>query len=248
MVSPAKKLSLHEDILRQMLQAIKDGEFASGEKLPREIDLAKQFQVSRNCVREAMKTLGWLGIISSVSGHGTFVTEHAQNKIFNTELLQYLTENSSFLELIETRIFIEPYIAFLAALRAKDEDIEALRQILEESKNLKAESAGIDVAPVREFHDKLAEIAGNKIMIKILNSIKSEIDAQRNSYTDIPKPTWKDMLRCHTQIFEHVAARSPEKAFEAMYKDLLQSFVVLNLPGECPSHLIKLSKEEQADG
>lgn len=247
MVIPVKKMSLHEDILEQMLQAIKNGEFSSGEKLPREIDLAEQFQVSRNCVREAMKTLGWLGIVTSVSGHGTFVTKNAQNKIINTELLKDLTEKTSFLELMETRLFLEPAIAFMAALRATQDDVEELRLIMEKSTEDKDESNGIDIVSVSEFHEKLAGIAGNKIMIKLLNSIKSEMEAHRITYKDIPKSTWNVMLDCHRQILDHVASGSPEKAFEAMYKDLLQSLVVLDIPQEKPDHLLNLHEQMVSD-
>ena len=57
-----------EYILRQMQDAFIKGVFKAGDKLPSEFDLMKQFNVSRNSLREAMKILSAHGIVNIKRG------------------------------------------------------------------------------------------------------------------------------------------------------------------------------------
>ena len=70
--APARR-RLHEDVAEQLRDAIIDGRFAAGAKLPPERDLALEFQVNRTSVREAIKVLEGLGLVSVRQGDGATV-------------------------------------------------------------------------------------------------------------------------------------------------------------------------------
>jgi GntR family transcriptional repressor for pyruvate dehydrogenase complex len=70
---PPRRRRIHEDVAEQLRDAILDGRFPSGEKLPPERELAEEFRVNRTSVREAIKVLEGLGLVSVRQGDGATV-------------------------------------------------------------------------------------------------------------------------------------------------------------------------------
>lgn len=70
---PPTRRRLHEDVADQLRDAIFDGRYAAGEKLPPERELAEEFQVNRTSVREAIKVLEGLGLVTVRQGDGVTV-------------------------------------------------------------------------------------------------------------------------------------------------------------------------------
>ena len=70
---PPRRRRLHEDVADQLRDAIFDGRFAEGQKLPPERELAEEFSVNRTSVREAIKVLEGLGLVAVRQGDGATV-------------------------------------------------------------------------------------------------------------------------------------------------------------------------------
>ncbi len=70
---PPLRQRIHEEVARQLRDAILDGRFATGQKLPPERELAQEFRVNRTSVREAIKVLEGLGLVSVRQGDGATV-------------------------------------------------------------------------------------------------------------------------------------------------------------------------------
>lgn len=70
---PPQRRRIHEEVGEQLRDAILDGRFAAGHKLPPERELAEEFQVNRTSVREAIKGLEGLGLVSVRQGDGATV-------------------------------------------------------------------------------------------------------------------------------------------------------------------------------
>ncbi len=70
---PAIRRRLHEEVAEQIRDAILDGHFRPGDKLPPERELAAHFGVNRTSVREAIKVLEGLGLVSARQGDGVIV-------------------------------------------------------------------------------------------------------------------------------------------------------------------------------
>ena len=64
-MQPFKRQSLNDQLMALLVQAIRSGELAPETKLPPEASLAAMFRVSRNTLRETLKTLEVFGIIES---------------------------------------------------------------------------------------------------------------------------------------------------------------------------------------
>lgn len=70
---PARRRRIHEDVAEQLRDAILDGRFATGSKLPPERELAEEFRVNRTSIRDAIKVLEGLGLVTVRQGDGATV-------------------------------------------------------------------------------------------------------------------------------------------------------------------------------
>lgn len=60
----------------ELIREMKYGEFAQSERLPRELELAKRFNISRNQLREVLAQLEREGFITRLHGVGTMINRH----------------------------------------------------------------------------------------------------------------------------------------------------------------------------
>ena len=178
MIRPATRTTLYKEVISQLLDMIKQGEWKQGERIPGEIDLARRFEVSRNCVREALKALGHAGIVESKSGLGTFLGRDAVRTIRSMELGKSMRDDVSLAELMEARLIIEPQLVKIATQRATEADIERLEAAVEEaSRAVRTNEYSVQMG--LEFHMIVAQIAGNRVILRLLNSIADELRLQR---------------------------------------------------------------------
>ena len=66
-------MSMADEVFKILHDRIVSGELKPGEKLPSQDELAKQFGVSRNTIREAIYKLTVIGLLSTKQGVGTIV-------------------------------------------------------------------------------------------------------------------------------------------------------------------------------
>jgi len=72
---------VHDDIAAQLRDAILDGRFAPGSKLPPERELAAEFGVNRTSIREAIKTLESLRLVDVRQGSGATVLDPVEGSL-----------------------------------------------------------------------------------------------------------------------------------------------------------------------
>ena len=108
------------DVIEQQLEfLILEGTLRPGEKLPPERELAKQFDVSRPSLREAIQRLEAKGLLLRRQGGGTFVQSSLWQS-FSDPLVELLSDHpESQYDLLETRHALEGIAAYYAALRSK---------------------------------------------------------------------------------------------------------------------------------
>ena len=222
MITAATRSTLHEDILHQLYSAIENGLWALGEKLPGEQLLAERFSVSRNCIREAMKVLANRGIVWTKPGSGTFLSENANILVyFARKELNSLCE-IELKELIETRCLIEGQVAYYAAKRGSDEEFDELESLLFETEDL-----NLCHEMHLKFHDKLAEIARNKLLMQLLNSIQNEIAAQRERYREYHTEMLKNVMYSHAKLLQCLKSRNAKEARQAMLDHIVAAWSAL---------------------
>lgn len=214
-IKPIKRVNVGEQVYRQLKELLINGEWAPGDRIPSENELADKFGVSRITVRQALQKLNALGLLETRLGEGSFVkvldVGDSMNALIPT---MYLGENMA-LQVFEFREIIETECARLAAKRATPEDIEGLKDILErmiqckESLDLK----GFGRADL-DFHFKVAQITKNVMIIKT-NSILR--DVLENSMEEvIDKMGCENGILYHTQIVQAIEEHDEKMAMHTM--------------------------------
>ena len=123
-------LNWAEKIVEQIKENIGRGNFAAGDKLPSEREMAEQMGVSRSSIREALQILEHTGFLEVIQGRGTFINEIGRESL--TDPLWHLLKNSesSYRDVYEFRLAIEVWAAGKAAERITDEQANNLKEII----------------------------------------------------------------------------------------------------------------------
>ena len=214
MFKPANRTTLHDNVLSQLIEGIRKGQWKPGEKLPGELAMAQQFEVSRNCIREVRKALALANIVEAHPGSGTFVTSSALQNLEGPRLASSLFGSASLWELKDIRKLLEGHAAYLAAQLATDAQVEKLHKALaaKTGENITESHAG--------FHKVLLEIANNNLLSRILGSVQSEMDALRAKFGKLPQPILDTYTAEHTEIYQMVKEHNPEAARNAMLRHI----------------------------
>ena len=160
-----------DEVVSQIEILILEGILRVGDKLPGERELARQLEVSRPILRDALKMLETRGLLVTRHGGGTFVAD-VIGQVFTKPVMELIAKHrKATMDYLEYRREIEGVAAEYATRRATAADKALLTQIIERMKeaHLKddfAEEAAIDV----EFHNTIGECAHNIILLHTLRS------------------------------------------------------------------------------
>ena len=203
-------------IAARLRQAIHDGDYVFGERLPAERDLASHFGTSRNTVREALRRLEEAHLVTRRIGSGTFVSYRPP--VGNG----HIAELTSPLELIEVRLCIEPRIARLAVTNASSRDLDRLAEALE-----RVESSGSDreffSRADEKFHLLLAECTHNPLMVWLyqqINEIRGHAQWDGMKEQILSADRIGDYNLEHRQLFNALRKRDVEAAVSVITKHL----------------------------
>jgi DNA-binding FadR family transcriptional regulator len=195
-------------ITAQLRQAIMEGGYAHGEKLPAERQLASAYGASRTTIRTALDQLEIERLVSRRVGAGTFVNFRPQG---DTEDIAELT---SPLELIEVRLGIEPNMVRLAVLNATARDIERLAAAMARMEPSSGDSESFTLWD-EEFHQLIAEATRNPLMVWVYRQINAvRTHSQWNAMKDkvLTPGRIAEYNQQHTALYEAIRTRDIEAA------------------------------------
>lgn len=207
----------------QIVEAITNGSFPMGSKLPSEFDLADQMGVSRPTIREALSALQAAGLIESKAGSGSYVRSGTfATTSIGREAVLILENESSCLEIMEAREVLEPPIAAFVAKKGTNEHLAELEQILEEMR-LQAKSGEFNpyFAADKAFHFALTEAAGNRLItaavLPLINTMDQKLYREFTHHYYLKNVSdLEHVVDLHNEILNAIAQRNPEMAFEKM--------------------------------
>lgn len=173
-----EKQRITDEVVDQLRSLILAGHYPPGSRLPAERDLARSLGVNRSSLREALKKLENMGLLTIRQGDGTRITNFMEHA--GLELVQHLIPlaDSGYPRIIrdamEFRLFYCREVARLAAVRRTDDDLERLRQLA-----ARCEAAGDTLAellePAFEFFAVLTSAAKNSLMGLLINSARNAL-------------------------------------------------------------------------
>jgi len=212
---------LYEQIVRQIEDSILKGDLKEGEQLPPERDLALQFGVSRTAVREAVKTLREKGLVEAYPGRGTFITNGTSHSFKHTlDRMMRGGPSEGPANLTEVREILEPEIAALAAQRADEEMVSAMREAVAVMDKSRSDAEAFIEGDL-DFHLALAEAAANPLILSLIDSIVGLLREQRLRTYFVQGGPERGQYH-HKRILEAIEHRDPQGAREAMRAHLRQ--------------------------
>lgn len=225
MMANEKRLSdrVADDILNMITI---EKRFLPGDKLPNENDLSKELDISRTTLREAIRILVTNGILEIKRGLGTFVRGDISVEKLN-ELNPLSSAKVNAKDLYEMRLIFEPEAAYLATLRATDDE---LKKILKLGKKIEEKiRKGEDRTEVeQEFHKSIAKATHNEFMNKLMPVIYEAID-KGVVLSEEKEIAIQDTVIDHRMIIEFMEARNAEGAKNAMKIHILHAIKELDI-------------------
>ena len=125
---PVKQAKLSDVIQAQLETMILEGSLKPGQKLPAERELAKQFDVSRPSLREAIQKLEAKNLVTRRQGGGTYVSDEILGGLSDPLFALMANSNESQFDLLEFRHGIEGMSAYYAAMRGTQADFDEIQR------------------------------------------------------------------------------------------------------------------------
>ena len=213
-----------DEVVEQIESLILEGVLRTGDRLPGERELSRQFDVSRPILRDALKALEQNGLIVTRHGGGTYVAD-VIGEVFAKPVMDLIVSHrKAAADYLEYRRAVESIAAEFAARRATGDDRALLGGIMARMEAAHArgdfaEEAAIDV----EFHTAIGECAHNIILLHTLRSCYRLLSdgVFHNRLAIFALPGARDeLLLQHKAIHDAVAAGDPEAARTASVRHI----------------------------
>lgn len=206
-------------MLAELGHALLVGEHPAGTVLVAE-RLAERYRASRSVIREAVRVLESMGMVTSKRRVGTTVSRRAAWNLFDPRLIRWRLDSPERTEqlrsLSELRRAIEPLAARLAAQRISPEQSDRLRStVLEMTSTARAGDLDAFLFADVAFHSVILEASGNDMLFD-LSSTVAEVLAGRTRHDMMPTRPRDEALSLHQQVAQHVVAGNDDLAHRDM--------------------------------
>jgi len=224
MFTPVKAKRVYMQIVDQIINLIRRGEFPDGAQLPPERELAEQLGVSRASLREALSALQILGLVETKPGQGTFICAEKIPSLLQFDASWLYEDEESPFTILQARKTVEPHIAALAATQRSEAALKRLEEILD-SVEADPSDRNIFTEGDRKFHKAIAEATGNPVLLSMM-WIVYELMGQKLWLALMMDSTLatpgrlQEALAEHRRIYEAIKAQDKEAAAARMREHL----------------------------
>lgn len=214
-LKPVSRVTLGEQVAGQLAAQISEGHWLPGDRLPSETELCATLHIGRSTLREALKSLAFVGLVQMRPGEGTYVLNGTRLLIDRLRAHGVLKTEKELQDVGEARLILETELAALAAERLEPADLENLEEILAQMKHSLG-GEGRDYADLDvEFHLAVAKCSKNQMLHELLMPIRGILQEFIAKSQELPG------IKCeahehHTKILAALRQRNPEKARRAM--------------------------------
>ena len=210
---------LADVIASQLENMILDGRLELGEKLLPERELAKQFDVSRPSLREAIQRLELKGLLMRRQGGGTYVKDGLREQLTDPLFELLSSHPEAKYDFLEFRYALEGVSAYYAALRGTSENFKKIEQTFNaiEAAN-KIGDIELEIKSVMQFYIAVIEASHNVVFLHLVRGIKSLL--QKNISDNVKQlylyPEVAKKIHLHRlQLMNAILSKQPIKAKQA---------------------------------
>jgi len=219
------------EVARRLISLLLQGGYRPGDRLPAERQLGHDLGVGRSVVREALRSLSLLGIVSMRPGAGTYLSAMADEPVPKASELGLLLSNRRVADLVTVSVQLEAVVAGFAAERRSDTAMADLDQLRGAVVSDRTPLATIEAE--RRFHAVVSGAATNHVLAEIVASIRALLDAPLAQAMD-ERADRRWVNDDHRQVTEAIRYRDAEMARTAMSAHMRRLARVLRVPVDEP--------------
>ncbi|TKT86567.1 FadR/GntR family transcriptional regulator [Dyadobacter frigoris] len=221
-LAPMETLSMTDRVENILRDYFTENKFKPGDALPNELDMAKELNVSRNVVREALSRLRMLGMIEARPRKGMIMAQPDLFTGMEKVLNPFILGQNSLNEIFELRLIMEMGISEFLFARKTDQDLTALEAIVANQKDPVLASKEEEVA----FHGKLYEMTGNETFKRFQTLLMPIFDHVFTEYSN--KKTFVETSNpvTHYDLFLFLKNGTPDEFRKGMQRHLAVYFPV----------------------
>lgn len=228
-----------EDKLRELIES---GEFAIGQQLPNEPELARRMGVARSSVRTALQRLQVARIVEVRRGRGWFVRHPPDGDPHNMFLSRISQRRPNIGELFEVRMALEGMAVSLAAARASDGEIDDIAKLCRDHINAPASDIDRLIETDERFHEAVVRASGNRLLTATYLALVPELlDFRRASFSERGMPARSGIE--HDTVVTFLKRKDSAGARAAMMSHLLGLYYAVHAGSDLdePSGNVQLS-------
>ena len=218
-LKPVSRVTVGEQVALQLAGMICEGRWRAGDKLPAESDLCRALGIGRSTLREALKSLAFIGMVRMRAGDGTYVAQTSPGLLERILARGLLKTEKDLADVCEARLVLETELAAMAAERAEAADLDLLQNLLEASRRSLAGDGRPFLELDLEFHMAIATCAKNNVLRHLLVDIRGVLTEWIMKSQELPGLRENAIVQ-HEQIYESIAAHNAPKARDAMQEHL----------------------------
>jgi len=209
--------SLSERLTQQVMALIHAQSLGPGDRLPSVKDLSDRFSVATPTMREALRLLQMAGTLDIRHGSGIYVRQRESRVMLNNPYAGSLS-TETIVDLLETRLLLEPSIAELAARNATAGQLDKLADLLAEAEaHLSGRTSADAVLGLTNmrFHRAIAEAAGNSVLADVVFTLTELHIKEQMAVLDLYNNRRRDHDQ-HKAIFAALKRRDARQAHALM--------------------------------
>ena len=174
-----EKTNICDRLVDIIQKKILSGEYKPGDRLPSENEFAENHGISRFSVREALKKLNSMGLVTVQQGKGSFINSITPSSYMKPLLPMLMVSDHEIEQVLYARLPIEKQTANLAARKAKPQHISRLVELMRQMElALYIDNQDAYNELDLKYHMCIAEASGNQILYEILDILQDMLTKQ----------------------------------------------------------------------
>jgi GntR family transcriptional regulator, transcriptional repressor for pyruvate dehydrogenase complex len=215
---PVQRETVMEMVAQRIETMVRSGQLGRGSRLPSEPQLAAMLRVSRASLREALKGMMFLGLLTARPGDGTYLQPSLSSMVSRHFQWMLLLKEIKYLELYELRQILEPAAAALAARRAIPDDLEDMQNALNDMKASLRDPEKFITSEMK-FHAAIMQASKNVAIQSTMRMMYGALSEGRHRVMPLVRDLEQHCAK-HEYIFSLIASKDAVGARRAVIADL----------------------------
>lgn len=222
-------MTLVDQVEDKLLNYLKESDIQVGDSIPNELELASRIGVARSVLREALSRLKMLGVVETRPRRGMIMTEPSLFNGMRRVLDPRILNDDTIFELLEFRIALEIGMCSDLFYYLTDSHIDELKEILQSSES--SVNNVYNPSSEYEFHAKLYEITGNKILAEFQEIVYPLMIFVHRKFKDLISPVNIELMKQNKivthEMLLHYLAKRDEPGFVNALQQHFQGYKIL---------------------